>query len=104
MANARRWAGQFTLPDGGSAEDSLVVTELKSTPVPVQVVEVRGTYDGGMTMTAAPPERQEGYMLLGGIAQGPDAPWFFKLTGPEETVEDQRDEFLAMMKSVRPES
>jgi hypothetical protein len=101
MANARRWAGQFTQPDGSSSLDRMKVTALDSAAVNVQLVEVTGTYDGGMTMSARPAERREGYMLLGGIALGPDAPWFFKMTGPEATVLAQRDEFAEMMKSIR---
>ena len=71
--------------------------------MPVRVVEVTGTYDGGMTMSQQPFESKTGYMLLGGIADGPDAPWFFKFTGPEETVRAQRDAFVEMMDSVRVE-
>jgi hypothetical protein len=40
------------------------------------------------------------YMLLGAIAEGPDAPWFFKFTGPEETVRSQRDGFVSMLESI----
>jgi hypothetical protein len=44
---------------------------------------------------------QENSMLLGSIAEGPDAPWFFKMTGPQATVEANREAFEAMMKSLR---
>ncbi len=81
----------------------MTVTEVEGAAVPVKLVEVTGTYDGGMTMTAAPAEAKPGYMLLGGIAEGPDAPWFFKFTGPEETVRAQRDAFVEMMSSIRVE-
>ena len=78
------------------------IGEVDGARVTVQIVEVTGTYDGGMTMTDAPAERQPGWMLLGGIAHGPDAPWFFKFTGPEKTIRDQRDAFLGMMRSLQP--
>jgi hypothetical protein len=103
MANARRWAGQFTQPDGSSSLDRMEVSSLESAAVAVELVEVGGTYDGGMTMTAKPAERREEYMLLGAIAHGPDAPWFFKLTGPEATIRAQREAFVGMMKSIRLE-
>jgi hypothetical protein len=99
-ANATRWANQFEQPDGRSSVEAMQVTEVEGGRLAVHVVEVTGTYDGGMTMTDAPAEKQPGAMLLGGIAQGPDAPWFFKLTGPEATVRAQREAFVAMMKSV----
>ena len=103
QANAERWAGQFSQSDGSSSLDRMTFQTLEGTRVPVQVVEVTGTYDGGMTMTAEPFEPRPGYMLLGGIAQGPDAPWFFKFTGPEETVRAQYDAFTKLMTSLRVE-
>lgn len=103
MSNARRWAGQFVQPDGSSSLEVMKVTTLDSTSVPVQMVEVTGTYDGGMTMTAQPAEARPGHMLLGGIAQGPDGPWFFKVTGPEATIREQRAAFVGMMESIRVE-
>jgi hypothetical protein len=39
-------------------------------------------------------------MLLGGIAHGPDAPWFFKFTGPEATVREKRDDLLSLLRSI----
>ena len=103
MANAARWAGQFEQPGGGSSLEAMRVTDVEGGGVPIRLVEVTGTYDGGMTMTAAPPERKPGYMLLGGIAQGPDAPWFFKFTGPEATLRAERDAFVGLLRSIHPD-
>ncbi len=99
-ANAVRWARQFSQPDGSSSLDVLQVNELPGTRMRVQLVEVTGTYDGGMTMTDAPAEKRPGYMLLGAIVEGQDAPWFFKFTGPEATVKAQRPAFVSMLESV----
>jgi hypothetical protein len=104
MANANRWAGQFSQPDGGDSLERMSMTALDGTSVPIQIVEVTGTYAGGMTASAEPFEPKADYMLLGGIAEGPDAPWFFKFTGPEKTVRSQRDAFIEMMSSIRSES
>jgi len=102
-ANAERWAGQFSQPDGGSSLERMKMTQLDGTRVPVQLVEVTGTYEGGMTMTAEPFEPQKDWMLLGAIAAGPDAPWFFKFTGPETTVRAQREAFAKLLGSLRVE-
>lgn len=101
-SNAIRWAEQFIQPDGGSSVDVMQITELENAAVPVRVVEVTGTYNGGMTMTDAPAKSMKNHMLLGGIAIGADAPWFFKFTGPEATLREQRQAFLDMMASVGP--
>jgi hypothetical protein len=100
-ANAVRWAQQFKQPDGSSSVDRMQVATLEGTRVRVQIVEVTGTYDGGMTMTDAPAEQKPDYMLLGAIAQGADAPWFFKFTAPEATARAQRESFESMMRSIR---
>ena len=50
-ANAERWAGQFTQPDGSSSLDRMKVSAIDRAGGPAQLVEVTGTYDGGMTMT-----------------------------------------------------
>jgi hypothetical protein len=96
MANAQRWAGQFSQPDGSSTEDLMKLSTLTTGKVPLYLVEVTGTYDGGMSADGS----AAGYALLGGIAEGPDAPWFFKFTGPEATVREQRDVFIALLESV----
>lgn len=101
LANAERWAGQFSQPDGSSSLDRMTVSEIDAARGKAQLVEVTGTYDGGMTMTDQPATPRPGSMLLGGIVQGPDAPWFFKLTGPETTVRAERERFVALLRSVR---
>ena len=56
---------------------------------------------GGMAMMGRRQEPKPGQMLLGAIAEGPDANWFFKLTGPEATLEAQREAFEGMILSLR---
>ncbi len=99
LANAQRWAHQFKASDGSAAFEALDLSELEGSLLPVRIVEVHGTYQG--SMGSGPGEEKANYMLLGAIVDGPDAPWFFKFTGPEDTVEDQREAFLGMMRSIR---
>lgn len=102
QANAQRWAGQFQGPDGGPAPMESHEMELGGRKV--MMVEVTGTYSGGMAMMGAPSQSLEDYMLLGAIAEGPDANWFFKLTGPQATLEAQREAFEQMIQSLHPAS
>ena len=101
MANAVRWAEQFTLADGSSAQSTVKTSEIEAGGLKIFMVEVAGTYKGGMTMTAVPAAPKPGYRLLGAVAPGPDANWYFKFTGPERTVNEQRDAFTSMVKSSR---
>jgi hypothetical protein len=40
-------------------------------------------------------------MLLGAIADGPDAQWFFRAIGPRATLEAQRAAFDRMIRSIK---
>jgi hypothetical protein len=101
MANARRWASQFRQPNGSPSHDHLKTSNLDVGSITVLLVEVKGTYLGGMGMGGQRAQESPGYMLLGAVAEGPDASWFFKFTGPEKTVEAQRGAFEGMIRSLR---
>lgn len=97
-SNAKRWAGQFRQPDGRDPAAAMKTSEIEVGALKVTLVEVRGTYSGGMGGAAA---ERPAYQLLGAIAAGPDANWFFKLTGPEKTVTAQRAAFEGLIRSLK---
>jgi hypothetical protein len=99
QSNAARWASQFKLANGRDGQTAMKTRETSAGALKVLMVEVAGTYVGGMGGDAG---EKAGYMLLGAIAQGPDANWFFKLTGPEKTVSAQRTSFEALVQSLKP--
>jgi hypothetical protein len=99
-ANAERWAGQFRRPDGSPVGDGMKTREIKVGDIPVLLVEVVGTYVGGMGGGPDGPERPN-YMLLGAIAKGPDANWFFRATGPRAMMDPQRAAFEKMIRSLK---
>jgi len=102
MANALRWADQFTQPDGRSSRELLATEEIDVNGIPVLLSSVTGTYGGGMPMMGQQAQVLPDHMLLGAVAAGPDANWFFKLTGPEATVEANREAFAGMIRSLQP--
>jgi hypothetical protein len=67
----------------------------------VLLVAVSGEHQGGFRTQSQPPPPKPNQMLLGAIAKGPDANWFFKLTGPKATVEAQRSAFDALISSLK---
>jgi hypothetical protein len=99
-SNAARWASQFHRADGGPVGDAVKSREIKVGDIPVVLVEITGTYVGGMGSGPSGPERPN-YMLLGAIAQGPDANWFFRATGPRATLEGQRAAFDGLVRSLK---
>jgi len=101
MDNASRWASQF-VPDGGG--DPLAAMRTSTTQageIEILRVETAGTYQSGSMMGMGSGVAKSDWALLGAIAEGPDANWFFKFTGPEATVEAQRAAFDAMVGSLR---
>ncbi len=102
-ANVARWISQFRRGDGKPMGDAAKTREIKVGGIPVVLVEVQGTYVGGMGAMPTGPERPN-YVLLGAIAEGPDANWFFRATGPRATLEPQRGAFDTMVRSIKPGS
>lgn len=100
QSNAQRWAAQFAGADGKPALDTLKTREIAVGSSKVLMVEANGTYQPG-AMMGGPDQPQPGWALLGAIAQGPDANWFFKLTGPGATIEAERANFDALLQSLK---
>ena len=101
QGNIMRWASQFSMEGGGPATPE--VGTLAAGSQTVTRVEVSGAYrPSPMSMTGAPGGGpQPNYRLFGAIIPGPDANWFIKCTGPENTMEANRVAFDSMLSSVR---
>ena len=97
QSNAERWASQFSTPDGQPAVANLKTSRQTVGSLDVLRVEVGGRYAN--PMTSDPPIADA--LLLGAIAEGKDANWFFKLTGPRATVESQRTAFDDFVRSLK---
>lgn len=102
MANAERWAGQFTQSDGSSSIDAMVTEEVVINGLDTLLIEVTGTYSSGGMMTGAPTQTMPDYKLLGAVIEGPDSNWFFKFTGPEATIDENAEVFRSLIDSVQP--
>lgn len=97
-ANIQRWLGQLEAAPGTDPERETFETG----ELTVHTVVGRGTLTPSpMTMQGGTPEPQPGSMLLGAVVEGPGGPWFFKVTGPAETLEPYRDDFFEMVRNAR---
>ena len=90
-ANIQRWSGQFG--NAPPKADARTVGALK-----VTIVEIKGTYSGGMMRGGATPKDKQ--MLLGAIVDQGDQQWFFKMTGPEKTVTAAKPDFEKLVSSL----
>lgn len=91
-ANVERWIGQF----GPDAKKTAKRTTKKVAGMDVTIVEIEGTYSGGMS---AKGER-ESWALLGAIVDTPGMPHFFKMTGPAKSVRAARAELDELVGSL----
>jgi hypothetical protein len=101
-ANIARWLGQLEQPDGRQTTDVAQRRSMTAAGLNVLIVEAPGRIRGGMAMPGAPPPPAfDRGRLLAAIVETPNGPWFFKLTGGDETVAAARGAFEGMLRSLR---
>ena len=98
QANIDRWVGQFTLPSG--REPSVERSEVNG--LAVTVIDVTGTYNGGMGSAEGAPS--SGQRMLGAIVEGPEGPVFFKMVAEATLVARAVAPFGELVASFHPES
>ncbi len=100
-ANIDRWIGQFKQPDGSSSSDKAVVDEKVINGLKMTTVSLTGTYLKSATMMSGEVEELENYELLAVIVETESDPWFFKATGPEETINYWKDSFNEFLSTIK---
>jgi len=98
QSNAERWASQFVGADGQPSEARTRTSTVNG--IEVLFVEAAGTYQSGSMVGMGQGVAKPGWALLGAVASGPDANWFFKFTAPASTLEANRAAFDAMVASL----
>ena len=99
-ANVQRWIGQFQTASGQPAKALAKRSSKTINGIKVTIVDVAGTYlfkPAPMSPRAIP---KPGYRMLAAIAEGPNAPIFFKLTAPQKTADASEAKFNAMLASL----
>ena len=103
QANVNRWIGQFTNADGSSAKESADVSERDSNGFHLTVVDVRGTYNQPRGPMMAETDAKASFRMMAVVAEAQGGPWFFKLTGPENTVSQWEGSFNSFLETLRVE-
>ena len=101
--NLERWYGQFQQPDGSDTRELAEKQILSVNGMPATIVYATGTYlesQSGM-MAGGPVTERENYAMLAAIVETGSSPWFFKATGPAETIDAWRDDFTAFVKTIQ---
>ena len=90
LANVNRWRGQIQLPPLGEADLAAATTHREIHGLPFVVVDF-------VSPSTVKPAR-----IVGAILPFNRATWFFKLMGPDATVEAAKPAFLEFLQTVRP--
>lgn len=101
QANINRWYGQIQQPDGSDTASRAKTETMQVDGIEVTTVYVTGTYlkpKNPMDM-AGPKDEMTGYAMLAAIVETEQGPWFFKATGPEETLTHWRPTFDDFVKT-----
>lgn len=100
-ANVDRWIKQFQAPGGGPADKLAKRGEKSAGGIPVTTLDLTGTYLFKPFPMAPQATPKPGYRMLAAIAQGNDAPVFFKLTAPKKTADAAEATFWKMIESLK---
>jgi len=102
--NFKEWFDQFDGDVASTAKrESFDVHGIK-----VETVEVQGTYKVALGPPVGPQKKasvamvKKDFRMIGAVVKTPDrGNWFFKLTGPDETVQSARSVFRGLLESIR---
>ena len=96
--NLERWAGQFgfKLLD----EDVRVTTETIN-DIDFHIISILGTYTNTMAFSTNAASPKNNYRLLGAIANTSDGLYYFKMTGPNDIINNEIEEFSYFIQSLR---
>ena len=99
-ANIERWKSQVVL-QAGAPEPTTQSRE--SGGVRRTWVELEGTVKAS-TIGSFPTTDLHDGALFGAIIEAPGGPWYLRAVGPGATMREQRQAFLAMLDSARPQN
>jgi hypothetical protein len=85
--NLKRWAQQMGHDDPK--------TEVIQGKCKIHLVDLKGTYTGDAQQGA-----QENQRMLAAVVEAEDGPWYFKITGPADTVGPWKEETIKMLKGA----
>jgi len=95
-ANIQRWIGQVSNPVSGPTRDTIEAGGFTA-----QTVEMVGTYSG-MTMMGGSAPAEPNTAFYGAEVEGVSTPVQIRLTINASEADQAREQFFAMMRSMRP--
>ena len=99
-ANLQRWTNQMRQEDGKPSSEVATTTQFEISGFTVTVLDVPGIYAAEVQPGSGMHFFKRNYRLKAAVAETPSGPYFFKLTGPNETVSSWESDFLTLLESL----
>ncbi|MEE9166862.1 MAG: hypothetical protein V3U24_05290 [Candidatus Neomarinimicrobiota bacterium] len=99
-SNLARWFDQFQQPDGAPSSDRARTWRFTQGDMGITMADLSGTYMGSGMMTGQQVDLSN-YRLLAAIVETSDDTYYFKLVGPQATVERWAMSFETFIRTVR---
>jgi len=97
--NVNRWRAQMGLPEAGD-EDIANLPTIPMLSGKAVFIDLAGTF-GGMDDVHTGTETRESFALLGAILMRDKDAVFLKMTGPEDVLKQERENFVALAASLQ---
>jgi hypothetical protein len=102
QANLERWYGQFEQPDGASSSEKAKTAAATVDGMATTTVDLSGTYVAPVTpMDPTNRYNKPNFRMLAAVLETGEGPFFFKLVGPEKTIEKWSSTFGDFVKSAK---
>ena len=99
-SNLRRWYNQFRQPDGSSSSEKANNETFSIGDKQITLADLSGTYVGSAMSMSDKPVNRPGYRLLSAIVETFDDHYYFKLIGPQATVDKWDQSFKEFIMSI----
>ena len=101
-SNINRWRGMFTTSDGAPIGDEAVVrSQFTAGDLHVTMIDIAGRYSPAQMPGVTASAGGDQYRMYAAVVEGGGQQWYVKATGPARTMTEQRETFMAFMRSLR---
>lgn len=99
-ATLESWTNQMLQPDRRPPSEMTSTTSFDVANLSVTVLDVPGIYSVEVQPNSGMHSYKRDFRLKAAVVETPEGPYFFKLTGPSQTVADSEVEFNALLANL----
>ena len=99
-AQLERWTNEMLQPDGRPSADVATTSRFEVDGRQVTMLDVPGIFAAEVLPGSGMRYYKREFRLKAAVVESPDGPFFFKLTGPDQTVTHWESAFAALVDSV----